>query len=376
MADNKYTFKDFLGDAVGPVLGGVIGIGTSAFNNMLSNNAAEQEHQWQIEQWNRENRYNHPVNQRARLQAAGFNPAAVVGEVASSNNAGGLSSVPSHGVAHSGAFNLSSLVDSLKAIGEIEKMSTDTDFTTSQIALKAIEIVAGNLGLQGKELENFMAEIRSKRYPEIIDSEIRKNEAQAEQAHEAAVTDRESRFATIENLLSQATRNVAAANYDEARTDSERALLDVEIAYREAQTDAARQQANLYAANVLSTQAEIAIMDIESQIKNMDLNAYQQRFLWEKELNNQHIRINKLAIAKGASEAEIAKLDSEYQAAMQALNVDENGEATGYAIFKDFMDAAGSAVGIAVGAALGSGGRVAASAIANRVPKRNPIGYR
>ena len=51
---------------------------TNAANQQL----AQQQNQWNLDQWNRENEYNSASSQRQRLQAAGYNPALAVGQVA------------------------------------------------------------------------------------------------------------------------------------------------------------------------------------------------------------------------------------------------------------------------------------------------------
>lgn len=95
----------FLGSAVnstiaGPIVSGVTGLlGSSSadrraekenqknreWNLML----AEKANQWNIDQWNRENAYNSPTQQKERLLSAGLNPSLIGG--ASSGNASSLS---------------------------------------------------------------------------------------------------------------------------------------------------------------------------------------------------------------------------------------------------------------------------------------------
>ena len=95
----------FLGSAVnstiaGPLVSGVTGLlGSSSadrraekenqknreWNLML----AEKANQWNIEQWNRENAYNSPTQQKERLLSAGLNPSLIGG--ASSGNASSMS---------------------------------------------------------------------------------------------------------------------------------------------------------------------------------------------------------------------------------------------------------------------------------------------
>ena len=95
----------FIGSAVnstiaGPLVSGITGlIGSSSadrraekenqknreWNLML----AEKANQWNIDQWNRENFYNSPIQQKERLLAAGLNPSLIGG--ASSGNASSIS---------------------------------------------------------------------------------------------------------------------------------------------------------------------------------------------------------------------------------------------------------------------------------------------
>uniref|UniRef100_A0AAU8AV22 DNA pilot protein n=1 Tax=Dulem virus 262 TaxID=3145739 RepID=A0AAU8AV22_9VIRU len=55
---------------------------TREYNRKL----AEQQNQWNIEQWNRENQYNTPEQMRARLEAAGYNPNLAVSGLSGSLN--------------------------------------------------------------------------------------------------------------------------------------------------------------------------------------------------------------------------------------------------------------------------------------------------
>lgn len=55
----------------------------------------EAEQQWQLDQWNRENAYNTPENQRQLLEDAGYSPLAYLNGGIGSGEAGNLSSAPS-----------------------------------------------------------------------------------------------------------------------------------------------------------------------------------------------------------------------------------------------------------------------------------------
>lgn len=65
-------------------VGGLVAAGANIIMNERTNDRAEQlarqQNQWNIEQWNRENVYNLPVNQVARLKAAGLNPGLYYGQ--------------------------------------------------------------------------------------------------------------------------------------------------------------------------------------------------------------------------------------------------------------------------------------------------------
>lgn len=65
--------------AIGSVVGGLVGFGAqkNSQQSQMKFNAAQAalQNRWNIEQWNRENAYNLPKNQIARLREAGINPA-------------------------------------------------------------------------------------------------------------------------------------------------------------------------------------------------------------------------------------------------------------------------------------------------------------
>lgn len=70
--------------AIGGLVGGLASAGANLFMNERNNktNAAQArlQNQWNIEQWNRENEYNLPVNQVQRMMDAGINPGLYYGQ--------------------------------------------------------------------------------------------------------------------------------------------------------------------------------------------------------------------------------------------------------------------------------------------------------
>ena len=222
-------------------LGGLLNLGVSAFNGFISSKQQEKEFSQQVAQWNRQNAYNHPLQQRLRFQQAGFNPAAAASEIAQSNVAGTLSSVPSSQQLSAGAIDVSSLVDSLKAISEIEKIAADKDLVTSNIALSLYRQLAEKAGIRGKELDNMMLEIKAGRYPQILDSEIYKNTSQGDQASASAEDLAATREARIAASLASAKAAIASASLSDAQAVTEDALRQCRADLYAAQTDNERQ---------------------------------------------------------------------------------------------------------------------------------------
>lgn len=65
--------------ALGAAVGGLGSIATSAINNNQAKKAQERADRYNLAQWNRQNAYNHPVEQMARMQKAGLNPRLIYG---------------------------------------------------------------------------------------------------------------------------------------------------------------------------------------------------------------------------------------------------------------------------------------------------------
>lgn len=80
----------FLGGLAGGALGMIGNIFGVGMTNDQNKELVEQQNKLNIEQWNRENAYNAPIEQMRRLKAAGLNPNLIYG-----NGAGSLISAPS-----------------------------------------------------------------------------------------------------------------------------------------------------------------------------------------------------------------------------------------------------------------------------------------
>lgn len=84
----------------------------AADTNLANFNLAKWQNQWSIEQWNRQNEYNSPVNQVARLKEAGLNPNVMAGQISTGNS----SSSPSAASAHAEGYHYSPVPSGLPQV--------------------------------------------------------------------------------------------------------------------------------------------------------------------------------------------------------------------------------------------------------------------
>jgi len=84
------------GGSAGPLIAGGLSVAGNVASQVLSNRARQrlerEARQYNLEQWHRENRYNHPLHQMARLKEAGLNPNLIYGSSPGSavGNAGAI----------------------------------------------------------------------------------------------------------------------------------------------------------------------------------------------------------------------------------------------------------------------------------------------
>ena len=140
-----------------PIINGVLGIGQSLFNNYLAERSAEKQYDRQLAFWNKQNAYNLPSSQRQRFQAAGMNPAAAVGQMATSGTAQGLSSVPGNEYAQQGTLKLESLASVLETVSRIEHLDADTGLKSSQMITEALKQALLGIGIQKDQVESALA---------------------------------------------------------------------------------------------------------------------------------------------------------------------------------------------------------------------------
>lgn len=73
-----------IGPHVGPILDSTLGIAGGVIQNRHQLKLQREQQNWNLQQWNRQNEYNHPLQQMSRLKEAGLNPHLIYG-----SNAGG-----------------------------------------------------------------------------------------------------------------------------------------------------------------------------------------------------------------------------------------------------------------------------------------------
>ncbi|WGL31398.1 DNA pilot protein [Dipodfec virus UOA04_Rod_1021] len=192
---------NFLGKAtgLGPIVNAVGSIGGALIGSNSSSNAVKQQnagnmelakyaYQQNLEQWNRENEYNTPANQIARLRAAGLNPNLMYGD----SSAGGVSaSSPNFNAPTLGAYTGQGAIgasigqtvgDSVFKYLAAEKQQSENQLLKYQAQSEQMRTqgLAADLVLKGKEAE--MSGMRNTVYGRLMDSVVRKGVAEAEGA--------------------------------------------------------------------------------------------------------------------------------------------------------------------------------------------------
>ena len=246
------------------LIGGAVNLGVSAFNSHLSEKAAQKQFNRQLDFWQQQNEYNSPSNQRKRLSDAGFNPHAVVGDVAGNNVAGGLSSVPRNEVMSNGMIDVNSLNNSLSVLQQMEQVGANTDLLKRQVELSFIEQMIKQSSLFGIELDN-------KEKQELLKWLSSEKEVSLQRA--IAEIDNIKSRTDYNNVLSDdviATRNaridqmISNSNYNDALSESESLLRDLRAGLINAQSNESKSRAsNLYIDSLLK-KAEIRYKDILS----------------------------------------------------------------------------------------------------------------
>lgn len=160
----------------------------------LNETSAENAFKRQVQQWEMENAYNLPANERARLESAGLNPALMYG---SSGGAAGasFSSAPQASTSL-GSFSAMPWPSALQSVLQMEKTKADIDYTNAAANKLRGDTVDPDETKRGQVLDNQFKElgIVGKEY----ENEVKK--AEADYAAVMAATNYETAKQNLENL--------------------------------------------------------------------------------------------------------------------------------------------------------------------------------
>lgn len=297
---------------IGAIISGAVSLASTAANTIHSKKATEREHQKQLDQWNRQNEYNSPLEQRKRFQEAGMNPSAVVGEVASGATAGTLSSVPSDDYAKGGILPQTSIVDTLKSLAEVENIATNTDSVTSDIALKSLEYILKQSGIKGAELENMMKQLKYERMKE----ENKWTSQNIEARLNNIIAD--TRY---KNIMSDDILTTQSARVDKLTAESD--LIRAQKLLSEAQSDESRASAkqSLSSAYLNYIRAEYEQADSIS-LRQLNKANYEEKQQIVREMHATYMARVQEQLAKAkitASQAEIVEFEQQLKGAVEQL---------------------------------------------------------
>lgn len=296
--DNMKSFGSSLPTTVGNgIIGGAFNLATSAFNARLAELAAQNEYNRQLDFWQKQNEYNTPLNQRKRLEQAGFNPAAAINGVAGNNTAGGLSSVPANEVDKRGRVDLNALNNSIALLGQMESVGANTDLLRRQIELSFYEQIIKNNQAYGLDIDNKTKEHLLKWLP--FQQELTFEKLLAEISNIKSDTD--LNIAKTDLSESERILNLAQTDYTAALTQSENSLRDAKAALMSAQTSDALASAERNLKEAAAVKFRVMFERNEDMRRNLQERRAQGLYQIEKQ-------IAQYAADLGASDAELAKI--------------------------------------------------------------------
>lgn len=254
------AFKDFIQSPLGTSLtGGLVGLAGSALQHQYNKSLAKYQNDLNVSNWNMQNEYNTPVNQRKRLEEAGINPAVAFGNN-SAGNAGSIASyqAPSVDITSNmlqGAQLAQMLANVRKTNAEAENVEL-----TNPFAAKTAEAILDNY-IATKEKTKVDTD---KSLQEIENLKVGYSKVQKEIGY-------------IEGQINLQKQQVKT---EEEKTRLVRAQADLEIlnqALVQVQTDNAKKTGDLLYNQNLLTQAQTKEVNAEAVMKEFK-NIYYERY--------------------------------------------------------------------------------------------------
>lgn len=275
-------------------------------NNDLQQQLAANANQWSIDQWNRENAYNSPLNQMSRLREAGINPA-----LAYSN---GLMNE----AASSPAVNMANVDAMRNAVPQISTPKTPDPLTASQIALNTASAKATSDENDRKsELQPFVID-SMKAAIDVSHSLSALNQQSIAESVSRIAVNRESASKLSEEAYSYVLDNkykLDTMSMRERLVSNQATISDMDVEYfrknAEQALDQSRALAKSLRASAKASLAKAHLDDtekqyIQKQVDNYDsvinnLNAETYKLNSERELNEAEADIRR---QYGSKEAE------------------------------------------------------------------------
>lgn len=244
----------YLGSAAAGLLGSLFGSSSSEHQNEENIEAQREENernrQWQSAEWTRQfnmtNEFNNPKAVVSRLQNAGINPSALVGNTGSQvATSKALPSAPSGGhqltpqmVDYSGFFNTASqfpkhIAEALRLAKETERIDKELPYISDRIKAETSKILAdASLSDERAKNEQFQNKMN-----QIFGYEMRSKEL-SKLTRDIAVSDANVRLADSEVSLNAfkgwREQSEALLSYSRKHlTDNDAKLLEIELKYRE-----------------------------------------------------------------------------------------------------------------------------------------------
>lgn len=280
--DNLKSFAGNLPTQIGNgIIGGAFNLAASAFNARLAEKAAQNEYNRQLDFWQKQNEYNTPLNQRKRLEQAGFNPAVAINGVAGNNTAGQLSSVPSNEVDKRGRLDLNSLNNSIALLGQMESVGANTNLLKRQVELAAMQEIIMNHHAYGIDIDNKTKLEYLKRIGQKEDLTLEMMLAEIENIKSSTANtnkDTEKKEAeigqiTIQTAVGESTivLNNAQKQYTEALTNTVNATRQYDIELKQASAEQLRSSASLAREQCNKTREEAHALKDDDRIRTWNI---------------------------------------------------------------------------------------------------------
>lgn len=122
---------------IAPAVGAAGSIVSDALSNRANRELSREIRAWSLDQWHRQNSYNHPSQQMARLQEAGLNPHLIYGDsVSGSSGNAEKVSVPSGGAAMQFNNPMDAFTDARLRSAQTNNVQAQEDNVVQETALK------------------------------------------------------------------------------------------------------------------------------------------------------------------------------------------------------------------------------------------------